>query len=150
MRGRRGYGNDGRGVFTFRHTVTASAFNLVGDGTGSSGWNGSDALGTGADPIPPLLGPLADNGDEWVALTGPFDCNSCLRIESLSFGSPLTVYFRTASTHDYWLQERTNLTSGSWSDVNTQPLHGNGTLQGIGDPDAAASPRYYRVRVALP
>ena len=44
--------------------VASSSFNLVGDGTGSSGiTNGvnSNKVGSGATPIDPLLGPLMNN-----------------------------------------------------------------------------------------
>jgi CSLREA domain-containing protein len=36
--------------------------NLIGDGTGSTGFVGSDLVGTSLDAIDPLLGPLANNG----------------------------------------------------------------------------------------
>ena len=39
--------------------------NLIGDGTGASGFShgvNGDQIGTGSSPIDPLLGPLADNG----------------------------------------------------------------------------------------
>jgi hypothetical protein len=46
--------------------VTASACNLIGDGTGLTGISNNDAngnqVGTAASPIDPLLGPLQDNG----------------------------------------------------------------------------------------
>ena len=45
--------------------VTASSYNLVGDGTGSTGLtNGvnNNQVGTGGSPINPQLGPLQDNG----------------------------------------------------------------------------------------
>lgn len=36
--------------------------NLIGDGTGGSGFTDTDLVGTAANPIDPLLGPLQDNG----------------------------------------------------------------------------------------
>src|SRR5262249_56746702 len=45
--------------------LPASAYNLIGDGTGSSGLvNGENGnqVGTAASPIDPLLGLLQDNG----------------------------------------------------------------------------------------
>ncbi len=36
--------------------------NLIGDGTGATGFGDSDLVGTAANPIDPLLGPLQDNG----------------------------------------------------------------------------------------
>jgi len=41
--------------------VTSSGGNLIGDGTGSSGWGASDLVGTAAAPIDALLGALAVN-----------------------------------------------------------------------------------------
>ena len=46
-------------------TFTSAGNNLIGDGTGSTGFtNGAngDLVGTAASPVDPLLGPLADNG----------------------------------------------------------------------------------------
>ena len=43
--------------------LTSSGFNLLGNNTGCNFINASgDQVGTGANPINPLLGPLADNG----------------------------------------------------------------------------------------
>jgi fibronectin-binding autotransporter adhesin len=43
--------------------VTSQGYNLVGDGTGATGFAAvSDQQGTDASPIDPLLGPLQDNG----------------------------------------------------------------------------------------
>jgi hypothetical protein len=36
--------------------------NLIGNGSGSSGFDPTDLVGTASNPIDPLLGPLADNG----------------------------------------------------------------------------------------
>jgi uncharacterized repeat protein (TIGR01451 family) len=43
-------------------TFASAGFNLIGETDGSSGWVGSDLTGTIAQPLDPLLGPLADNG----------------------------------------------------------------------------------------
>jgi hypothetical protein len=44
-------------------TVTSEGYNLVGDGTGSSGFSAAgDQVGTTADPINPRLGVLQNNG----------------------------------------------------------------------------------------
>jgi hypothetical protein len=42
--------------------VSSTGHNLVGDGTGSSGWLGSDLVGTSSSPIDPRLTSLGDNG----------------------------------------------------------------------------------------
>ncbi len=46
-------------------TFTSKGYNLIGDGTGATGFTQgtlSDLVGTTANPIDPRLGPLADNG----------------------------------------------------------------------------------------
>jgi hypothetical protein len=43
-------------------SLTSQGHNLIGDGTGGSGFDPTDLVGTSANPIDPLLGPLADNG----------------------------------------------------------------------------------------
>jgi hypothetical protein len=43
-------------------TVHSLGHNLIGDGTGGSGYLASDLVGTSANPIDPLLRPLQDNG----------------------------------------------------------------------------------------
>jgi hypothetical protein len=42
--------------------VNSQGHNLIGDGTGGSGYVASDLVGTTQNPIDPLLGPLQDNG----------------------------------------------------------------------------------------
>jgi hypothetical protein len=43
-------------------TLDSQGHNLIGDGTGGSGYDPSDLVGTSANPIDPKLGPLQDNG----------------------------------------------------------------------------------------
>jgi predicted outer membrane repeat protein len=43
-------------------SLATSGYNLIGDGTGGSGFVASDLVGTDWYPIDPLLGPLQDNG----------------------------------------------------------------------------------------
>jgi len=57
-------------------SFNSSGYNLIGDSTDSTGFNGAgDQVGTSTNPINPLLGPLQDNG-------GP------TRTRALSLGSP--------------------------------------------------------------
>src|SRR6516165_6935661 len=42
--------------------VNSQGHNLIGDSTGGSGYDPTDLVGTGQNPIDPMLGPLADNG----------------------------------------------------------------------------------------
>ena len=49
-------------------TIISGGFNLIGNRTNSTGWISSDQLGTGANPINPMLGPLKSNGGlTWTA-----------------------------------------------------------------------------------
>jgi hypothetical protein len=43
-------------------SLNSQGYNLIGDGTGSSGWIDTDSVGTADAPIDPVLGPLQDNG----------------------------------------------------------------------------------------
>ena len=44
-------------------SFNSNGYNLIEDGTGSNGFNGTgDQVGTTTDPIDPLIGPLQDNG----------------------------------------------------------------------------------------
>ncbi len=45
-----------------RGPLNSQGHNLIGDGTGGSGYDPTDLVGTAAHPINPRLGPLADNG----------------------------------------------------------------------------------------
>ena len=42
--------------------LTSRGHNLIGDGTGGTGFDSADLVGTAENPIDPLLGPLQDNG----------------------------------------------------------------------------------------
>jgi hypothetical protein len=42
--------------------LASKGHNLIGDGTGASGFDATDLVGTAAQPIDPMLGPLQDNG----------------------------------------------------------------------------------------
>ncbi len=55
-------------------SVTSLGYNLVGDGTGSSGFTApGDQVGTAANPIVPLLGPLQNNGGPTQTMALPTD-----------------------------------------------------------------------------
>jgi hypothetical protein len=43
-------------------TLNSQGHNLIGDGTGGSGFHPTDLVGTSSNPIDPKLGPLQDNG----------------------------------------------------------------------------------------
>jgi hypothetical protein len=42
--------------------LNSQGYNLIGDGTGGSGFDPTDQVGTSANPIDPMLGPLQGNG----------------------------------------------------------------------------------------
>ena len=55
-------GNFGQSSPDFSMNLVSLGHNLIGDGTGGSGYDESDFVGTSDSPIDPLLGPLQDNG----------------------------------------------------------------------------------------
>jgi hypothetical protein len=55
-------GNTAPGSPDVGGTLTSLGHNLIGDGTGGSGYDPTDLVGTSANPIDPKLGPLQDNG----------------------------------------------------------------------------------------
>jgi hypothetical protein len=42
--------------------LASQGHNLIGDGTGGSGFDATDLVGTAGNPVDPMLGPLQDNG----------------------------------------------------------------------------------------
>jgi len=58
-------------------------------------------------------------------------------------GTATVYYTNTIPGTAYTLQCRTNLTTGSWQPVGTQPAPGDSASQT--DSSAGAAPRYYRV-----
>jgi hypothetical protein len=55
-------GNRGTGSPDVVGSFNSQGHNLIGDGTGGSGYDPTDLVGTSDNPIDPLLGPLQDNG----------------------------------------------------------------------------------------
>ncbi len=55
-------GNSGSPSPDVSGLLTSRGHNLIGDGTGGSGFDPTDLVGTADNPIDPLLGPLQDNG----------------------------------------------------------------------------------------
>ena len=55
-------GNTARSSPDAAGSLSSQGYNLIGDGTGSSGWTDTDLVGTHDAPMNPLLGPLQDNG----------------------------------------------------------------------------------------
>jgi len=55
-------GNTGLSAPDISGALDSQGHNLIGDGTGGSGYDPTDLVGTSECPIDPLLGPLEDNG----------------------------------------------------------------------------------------
>jgi len=55
-------GNTGGQSPEIRGTLNSQGHNLIGDGTGASGFVATDLVGMSSNPIDPELGPLQDNG----------------------------------------------------------------------------------------
>jgi hypothetical protein len=55
-------GNTGLASPDVAGILASQGHNLVGDGSGSSGWVDTDLVGSADNPADPLLGPLQDNG----------------------------------------------------------------------------------------
>jgi hypothetical protein len=55
-------GNNGGASPDANGSFDSLGHNLIGDGTGGSGYDPTDLVGTSSDPIDPKLGPLQDNG----------------------------------------------------------------------------------------
>jgi hypothetical protein len=101
-------------------------------------------------------GDLYDDGDgmqswqEYIADTNPTNRNDCFKITVYSNNPPRAVGFKASGQRMYSLQTRSNLVTGSWTDIPTQIR-----LPGIGGPmvmtDTNVSPsRFYRVKVEVP
>jgi hypothetical protein len=55
-------GNTARSSPDVSGSLNSQGYDLIGDGTGGSGWTDTDLVGTHDAPINPLLGPLQDHG----------------------------------------------------------------------------------------
>ena len=70
---------------------------------------------------------------------------SCPRITSITrtAGAATVYYTNTIPGTNYTLEYRTNLTTGNWQPIATQPAPGDSASQT--DTSAGSAPRYYRV-----
>jgi hypothetical protein len=62
---------------------------------------------------------------------------------TLAAGAATAYYTNTIPGTNYTLEYRTNLTTGNWEPVGTQPAPGDSASQT--DSSAGPAPRYYRV-----
>jgi hypothetical protein len=93
--------------------------------------------------------------DEYRADTNPFDPNDNLRVTAIAAntaGSTNTLTWTSKATRLYQVQERLDLTAGSWSTNTTlgvvMPDLGATTTRAA--PDPAASRRFFRVQAIKP
>jgi hypothetical protein len=88
--------------------------------------------------------------EEWVADTDPTNALSCFRIESVVFGSPVTVSFLSSSNRSYSPLSCSSLNGGVWTNVAGQAdVRGSGEMMALRDTNALPR-RFYRVEVRLP
>jgi len=91
------------------------------------------------------------NYNEYVADTNPTNALSYFRIESITSEPSPTVSFTSSASRVYHLYYRTNLSSGSWTNVPTQTdVTGNGGTATLTDPSATDTERFYRLGVRVP
>ncbi len=90
------------------------------------------------------------NYDEFIAGTDPTNPVSCFRVMPVLSGAQCVLMFRSCTNRLYTLNSRTNLNSGSWSQVQGQAdVPGTGTMVSLSDSTASATARFYRVQVRL-
>jgi hypothetical protein len=112
----------------------------------------------GATNINPNADPDGDgmsNLQEYQAGTNPTDPNSRLRITAISgnsVGSTATLTWTSVPSRLYYVEERTNLTTGAWATNLTlgvvSPDVGSTTTRGL--TDSAVTKRFFRVQAVVP
>lgn len=112
---------------------------------GSSGNEGAGA--DGADPDRDG----ASNLDEYVAGTDPNNAGDVLRVSSATRNpGDFTVQAAGKAGRLYVLERRTDLSAGSWTNVDAEgPLPGSGPLI-LSDPAPPVGRAFYRIRVSIP
>jgi hypothetical protein len=112
---------------------------------------GNTNVNANADPD----GDGMSNLQEYLAGTNPTDPNSRLRITAISgnaVGSTATLTWTSVPSRLYYVEERTNLTSGAWATNMTlgvvSPDPGSTTTRSL--TDTAVSNRFFRVQAVVP
>jgi len=112
---------------------------------------GNTNVNANADPD----GDGMSNLQEYLAGTNPTDPNSRLRITAISAhtpGSTATLTWTSVPSRLYYVEERTNLTTGAWATNVTlgvvSPDPGSTTTRTL--TDTAASNRFFRVQAIIP
>src|ERR1017187_9141649 len=128
------------------------------DGNGSGlpiAWElenfGSTNINPNADPD----GDGMSNLQEYLAGTNPNDATSNLRITAISgntIGSSATLTWTSVSSRLYYVNERTNLTTGAWATNLTlgvvSPDIGSTTTRSL--TESAVTKRFFRVQAVVP
>ena len=142
--------------FAVLQTDSISPGPLDGNGSGLPvAWEmeyfGTTNINPNADPD----GDGMSNLQEYLAGTNPTDPNSRLRIIAISgnsIGSTAALTWTSVPSRLYYVNERTNLTTGVWSTNLTLgvvfPDVGSTTTRTL--TDAAASNRFFRVQAVVP
>jgi hypothetical protein len=112
---------------------------------------GTTNINPNADPD----GDGMSNLQEYLAGTNPNDPKSTLRSTAISgntIGSTATITWTSVPSRLYYVEERTNLTTGAWATNLTlgvvSPDVGSTTTRGL--TDAAAPKRFFRVQAVVP
>jgi Bacterial TSP3 repeat len=112
---------------------------------------GTTNINANADPD----GDGMSNAQEYQAGTNPTDPNSRLRITAINgntVGSTATLTWTSVSSRLYYVEERTNLTTGAWSTNLTlgvvSPDVGSTTTRSLSE--TVASNRFFRIQAVVP
>jgi hypothetical protein len=93
----------------------------------------------------------SSNYNEYVADTNPTNAPSYFHIESIATTPNAAVSFTSSASRVYTLYYRTNLASGTWTNVPTQTdVTGSGGTDTLSDPSATDTERFYRLGVRVP
>jgi hypothetical protein len=114
------------------------------DGVGDS-WETANGLNPGAsgDAMLDADGDGVNNLDEFIAGTNPTNALSYLRVD-LSLAQGANVEFLALSNHNYTVQFRDDLGSGTWSNLSHVYTRVTNYFHRVSDP-AAKPRRYYRL-----
>ena len=93
----------------------------------------------------------ADNAHEYAADTNPTNALCRFHIQGATNSAGLKVFFQSSSNRKYTLFYRTNLTSGTWTNIPSQTdIPGSGDVDALTDPTSTSPQRFYRIGVRVP